>query len=133
MIVVIWPTPVWMQLAKKSHSCAISFVLFDKYTAKSSITDDTRQQRTGGKSLYKPAYKVEDSTQIRDCLAGKKTTELLTLYLAEKEVEKSKSAVTTVTHKDVLSNQPAENVVDLNSNLRVPHRKKIIWLFSQKY
>ena len=46
-------------------------VLFDKYTAKSSMTGDTRQQRTGVKSLYKPAYKVEDSTQNRDCLVGR--------------------------------------------------------------
>ena len=70
---------------KKSHSYAFSYVLFDKYTVKSSMKDDTRQQRTGGKSLYKPAYKVEDSTQIRDLtnfLASKKTKELLTLYLA---------------------------------------------------
>ena len=104
---------------KKSHSYAFSYVLFDNYTVKSSMKDDTRQQRTGGKSLYKPAYKVEDSTQIRDLtnfLASKKTKELLTLYLAQKVVEKCKSAVTTVTHKGVLSNQPAEHVVDLNSS-----------------
>ena len=33
------------------------------------MTDDTRQQQTGGKSLYKP--EVEDSIQIRDCSVGK--------------------------------------------------------------
>ena len=46
------------------------------------MTDDTRQQRTSGKSLYKP--EVEDSIQIRDCSVGKKTKELLALYLAQK-------------------------------------------------
>ena len=69
-------------ICKKSHCYAISYVLFDKYTVKSSMTNDTRQQRTGGKSLYKP--EVEDSIQIRDCLVGKETKELLTLCLAQK-------------------------------------------------
>ena len=68
-------------IGKKSHINATSYILFDKYTVKSSMTDDTRQQRTGGKSLYKP--EVEDSIQIRDCLVGKKTKELLILYLAQ--------------------------------------------------
>ena len=68
-------------IGKQSHSYAIYYVLFDKYTVKSSMTGDTRQQRTAGKSLYKP--EVEDSIQIRDCLVGKETKELLTLYLAQ--------------------------------------------------
>ena len=89
------------------HSYDISYVLFDKYTAKSSMTDDTRQQRTGGKPLYKPAYKVEDSTQIRDCLVGKKSKEIITLFFSSNVVEKNKSVVTTVTLKGVLLNQPA--------------------------
>ena len=45
------------------------------------MTDDTRQQRTGGKSLYKP--EVEHSIQIRDCLAGEAIKKLLTLDLAQ--------------------------------------------------
>ena len=68
------------------------------------MTDDTRQQQTVGKSLYKP--EVEDSIQVRDCLVGGETKELLTLYLAESG-RKEKSAVTTVTHRGVILNQPA--------------------------
>ena len=70
-------------IRKKSHSYDISYVLFDKYTAKSLMTDDTRRQRTGGEPLYKPAYKVEDSTQIRDGLVGKKSKEIITLSSAQ--------------------------------------------------
>ena len=73
-------------IGKKSHSYAISYVLFVKYTVKSSMSDDTRQQRTGGQSLYKP--EVEDSIQIRDCLVDEETNELLILYLAKKSGRK---------------------------------------------
>ena len=60
------------------------------------------------KSSYKPDYKIEDSTCIKDFttfLSSSYTKDLLTLYLAEKVVARCKVPVITVTCKGVLSNQ----------------------------
>ena len=96
----------------------ISYVVFDNYSALSSLKDATRKLRTKGKSKQQPCYKVEDATPIKDFatfLSSTKTKDQLTLYLAQKVTEPSNSPVTSVTPLGVVSNQHATDFVELQS------------------
>ena len=102
-----------------SHSYASTYVVFDNYSVPSSLKASTRKRRTKGRSSHIPEYQVDDNTPIKDFsafLGSSKTKDLLTIYLAQKLVQKCTTPVTTVTRLGILSNHMATNTVDLGSN-----------------
>ena len=103
----------------KSHSYASTYVVFDNYSVPSSLKASTRKRRTKRRSSHIPEYQVDDNTPIKDFsafLGSSKTKDLLTIYLAQKLVQKCTTPVTTVTRLGILSNHMATNTVDFGSN-----------------
>ena len=71
---------------RKSYSYTGVYVVCDDYSV-----DTTRTCRTGGKSAFVPHYQIEDHTCIKDFsnfLSSTRTEDRLTLYLAEKLINK---------------------------------------------
>ena len=102
----------------KSHSYASTYVVFDNYSVPSSLKASTRKRHTKGRSSHIPKYQVDDNTLIKDFsafLGSSKTKDLLTIYLAQKLVQKCTTPVTTVTRLGLLSNHMATNTVDLGT------------------
>ena len=106
----------------KFHEYVCSYVVSDNFNVTSSLNDNTKKRRTGGKSSYVVNYKIRDFATF---LSSTKTKYLLTLYLAEQLREHCTSPVSTVTHLSVLSNQPVTHVVDLRSTLLILYGSEI--------
>ena len=78
-------------LQRKSYSYTGAYVVSDDYSVESSLKETTRKCRTGGKSAFVPHIQIEDHTCIKDFsnfLSSTRTEDRLTLYLAEKLVNK---------------------------------------------
>lgn len=104
---------------QKSRGYDSVCVVFDNYKVQSSLKETTRKRRTGGKSSQVTAYKVDDSTPIRDFmgfLSSTHTKDLLTLYLSQKVIQQSQSAnILAVNRNGVLSND-LQNRLYIQSN-----------------
>ena len=82
-------------------------VIFDNYTKESSLKEATRERRRSKSKIIR-SYIVEESTCIKDkgtFLASNDTKDSLTLYLAQKLIDRSTTEkLVTVTSSDVMTN-----------------------------
>ena len=92
-------------------------VIFDNYTKKASLKEQTRERRKG-KVKGSKSYIVQDSTGIKDkkmFLASSSTKDLLTLYLSHQLIRYSTVKVMTATRQEVKTNYECETMTGVST------------------
>jgi hypothetical protein len=92
-------------------------VIFDNYTKKESLKEQTRERRKG-KVKGTKSYIVQDSTGIKDkkmFLASSSTKDSLTLYLSHQLIRYSNVKVMTATRQEVMTNYECETMTSVST------------------
>lgn len=94
----------------RSEDYSEVYIMFDDYSKKDSVKDQTRLLRTAGQAHY-PGHKVDDVTKVKDIkkfLSSKQTKLHLVPYLAQKVVQSCSKPVTVQTPKAVVTSETAD-------------------------
>ena len=102
--------------AKAQGYCQVR-VIFDNYTKKASLKEQTRERRKG-KVKGTRSYIVQDSTGIKDkkmFLASSSTKDSLTIYLSHQLIHYSTIKVMTATRQEVMTNYDVEPMAGVST------------------